>query len=244
MQRLNLEKRYQEAKQALRDALVETVEAGRLTASGALDQAAGSVDGQLYVLHSGAGGLDALVIDPDGEGIEAAALSLQVRQCFLKRRADGSPVDLVAEARALGEVASQIPLSRPLGLLLVHLDPSGALSGLVGPVGGVRLLRSGAVAAAGPLLPLEAPKGVVGPLFGFSGTLAAGETLLLASAGLADDEHRGGFDLDALAGFVVRSAGEAPLRADAMADAASWARGRSSALAARDIALVAISRGA
>jgi len=244
LQLLNLETRYKQAKQALRDALVETTEAAGLTASGALEQSSGSVDGQLYVLHSGPGGLSALLVDPDGEGIEAAALALQVRQCFLKRRADGPLTDLVAEVAALGDVATQIPLSRPLGLLLVHVFPSGAVSGVVGPVGGARLLRSGAVAAVGPLQTVETPKGLVGPISRFAGTLAAGETLLLASAGLADDERRTTLDLEALAGFVVRSMGGQPLRADAMADAASWARGRSSALAAHDITLVAISRSA
>jgi hypothetical protein len=240
---LDLERRYAAAKKALRDVVPEAVVAGNLSGSGVLDQAGGTVDGQLFVLHGTSAGLDALVIDPDGEGIEAAAVALQVRQCFLQRRTVGPVVDLLSEAAALGQVDAQIPLSRPLGLLLVHVDPSGALSGLVGPVGGVRVLRGSEAVEAGTLQEVVSPEGVVGPLRRFTGTLGEGETLLLACAGLGDEKKQR-LDLDALAAFVARSAGDSPLRPEAMADAASWVRGRSSGLAGHDLVVVGISRSA
>lgn len=237
---LELEGRYAAAKAALREALPGVVQAPGLWACGALDQAEGKVDGQLYALHVSDGAIDALVVDPDGEGIEAAAVALMVRQAFVTRRAQGPTRDLSAEAAALGTAASSIPLTRPLGLLLVHLDASGAAQGLIGPVGGVRLLRGGAAAQAGLPVEIEAPPGVVGPLRRFECTLAVGEALVLASAGLGAEDGKPGIDLDALAQFVVRSGLGAPPRAEAMADAASWLRGKSARHGAHDLCVLAL----
>jgi len=103
---------------------------GDLLAFGVLNQTQGMVDGQLFVLSAHVGSIDVLVLDPDGAGIEAATIALQVRRLFLERRETGPVTDLWGELSSLGEAGAHIPLSRPLGVMLVHVEVGGAVSAL------------------------------------------------------------------------------------------------------------------
>jgi hypothetical protein len=245
---LDLEQRYARAKQALRDALPAPIAGGVFHAAGALDQAPGIVDGQLFAFHLKPDGssLSALLVDPDGEGVDAAATALRVQRAFLQRceQRQGPLTDLLGEARILGEVASEIPLARPLGLMLVHVE-AGALSALLGPIGVVQIVSRHAASNASAVAPsgsIEAPPGVVGPMSEHRLELAPGESALLVSHGLDDGMHHT-LDMHALTGFIHRTTNEQAVRApEVVGDVASWARGRFNALARHDLVVVAISR--
>jgi hypothetical protein len=240
---LDIERRYAEAKRAIREALPGVVRAGDLSAFGALDQAAGTVDGQIFVLSAHQGAIDALVIDPDGAGIEAAAIALQARQAFTNRRAEGPATDLLVELASLGDAGSRIPLSRPLGVILVHVESSGAVTALSGPLGGLCVLGGGDPRHLAPLEQAAAPVGVVGPIRRFEAHLGPGHSLVVGSSGIAEGDAPPRLDVAALAGFLARSLGAGPLRQDIVEDAAIWVRGRAPRLARSDVVVLAVTRG-
>jgi hypothetical protein len=242
MRLLEVERRYAEAKRAIRDKMPGAVGAGDLCAFSALDQAEGTVDGQIAVVSAHDGAIDLLVIDPDGAGIEAATLALSARQAFVDRRAGEPATDLLVEVGLLGDAGSRIPLSRPLGVILVHVDAAGAVTALAGPLGGLCVLGGGApvpVASSGEVL---APAGVVGPIRRFEARLEPGQSLLVGSAGLAEGDASAPLDVEALGAFVARSVGAGALRQEIVEDAASWVRGRAPRLARRDVVVLAVAR--
>jgi len=121
---LDLEERYGAAKRALRDAMPrDEVRCGALLANGHVQQAKGPVDGMVWSAADEGESVLAVVIDPDGDGIDAAAVGLHVVRAFNARRKDGARPTLDDELRALGEAALSIPLTRPVG---VALDPAHA----------------------------------------------------------------------------------------------------------------------
>ena len=67
---------------------------------------------------------------------------------------------------------------------------------------------------------------------------------MLASAGLEEPGQQSRLDAAGVADFLSRSAGAQALRAEAIADAAAWARGRSAGLAGRDVQVVVVARTA
>jgi hypothetical protein len=240
---LELAARYDRAREALRQALPPAT-SGALLAAGALNQSEEFVDGILFATHASADRVEWLVLDPDGEGIDAAAVALHVHATFMARRAQGLSVSLEEEVAALGAAALGIPLTRPLGLLLLRVDATGAVTGLSGPVGGLRLVDGAAALplALGP--PQPAPPGVVGPLRRIEGQLAPRGVLVGICDGLEPQDVRRHVDVDAVAGFLTRTAARGPEHTlDAVADAVTWARGRSPALAGKDLLVFAITRG-
>ena len=250
---LELASRYDRAREALRQALPPAAPGGLtaespLAAAGALSQSPEFVDGLLFAMHAAAGALEWLVVDPDGEGIDAAAVALQVHATFMARRAQGVAATLDEEAAALGAAALAIPLTRPCGLLLLRVEASGAVQGLTGPVGGLRLVDR---APSGkwqeqPLLlgpPQPAPPGVVGPLRHLEGQMAPRGILVGICDGVEDHDARRHVDVDAASAFLLRAASGEPAQAlEAVTDAVTWARGRSPALAGKDLLVFAITR--
>lgn len=267
---LEFEQRYAAAKAALQDALpAHRIELGGLAICGALEQARGCVDGLVWDVAHGAGASYILVVDPDGDGIDAAAIGLHVLGSFRRRRAAGVPVDLLPEVTALGAATREIPLTRPIGILLLRVTPEGRIEGVRSSFAGLRLVDppaagrnaaprslqqeplfaeepgpgSGQVTvlsdsdAERPALGL--PVGLVGPLFRVWGELPAGSTLVCAAAGTG--LRPASIDMDVVARYFLRSRGAAGLQIE---DAVTWARGRHSALAERDIILVTVSRQA
>lgn len=240
---LELERRYREAKAAIREALPGGVRAGELSAFGALDQAEGTVDGQVFVLSSHEDAIDALVVDPDGAGIEAAAIALQARKVFLERRGDGAAKDVALEIEALGHAALQIPLSRPLGVMLVHVEASGAVSAVTGPIGGLCVFGSHSPKPLTVSGESAAPAGLLGPLRRFETRLGRGDRLVIASGGIVADDPHARLDVDALTRFIARAAGAGVANEGIVADATSWARGRTPSLARMDIGVLVVVRG-
>jgi hypothetical protein len=239
---LDLERRYAEAKLAIREALPGIVQVGDLSAFGVLNQAQGMVDGQIFVLWSHPECVDLLVLDPDGAGIEAATIALQVRRVFLKRRSHGPVTDLMGELISLGDAGSHIPLSRPLGVMLVHVQVGGAVSALAGPLGGLAVLSGSSSRPLRSMIEPDMPGGLVGPIQRFETQLGPGESLVVGSAGI-DNDAQSRLDMGLLTAFFVRSDRTETMRQDVMDDAANWLRGRVPRLARSDVIVLMITRG-
>lgn len=263
---LDLESRYGAAKEKLRAAFPAdglTTDAFRV--AGAIDQAPGTVDGMAWdgVAASGA---ELLLVDPDGDGIDAAAVALQALRTHRALRAGGARESLLDEARAIGAAISEIPLSRPLGIALVRVSASGDVEALTSPSCGVRVVDASRARALEGAPASEVPAGIVGPLTASRGKLEAGAALVLVAGhearGEADEVTalvrktsalvasaakvgRGprAIDLDAVAEFVRRGHGErGEALESAVSDAATWARGKFPAAAGSDLAVLAIAR--
>lgn len=237
---LDLERRYAAAKRALRDAMPSApVTAGSLTAAGAVEQARGPVDGLIWDAVAGADGLALMVVDPDGDGIDAAAIALHMTRTFRSRQQSGKSGSLNDELAALGAASREIPLTRPISILLLNIDASGQFSALLGDFVSLKILSSGSASAvAAAPLGDDLPDGIVGPLFRCQGVLPVGSTLLCACAGKGVKGIQ--LDGEGLARYLLRSRTAAVT--DRIEDAAIWARGRNAALAENDIAVVAVRR--
>lgn len=242
---LELEGAQRQAREALAGALPPPLELPGCRVTGALRQAEGPVDGMLWDARAGDGWIDVLVVDPDGEGVPAAAAALQVQRAF-RDRAGEDRADLLAEVAALGEAAQRIPLSRPVGLVLLRVDQeSGALRGVSSPLGGLRSVAAG-VARLDERPIEEVPVGVVGPLHELSGTLPAQGVLCAVFAGLTrrDAAQRERW-ADAVADYLLRRRREAGARPQELCqDAATWARGRSVGLTQNDVLVLILERRA
>jgi hypothetical protein len=238
---LDLETRYSAAKKALRDAMpAKDVRCGALLASGHVEQAKGPVDGMLWSAADEGDSLLAVVIDPDGDGIDAAAVGLHVGRAFLARRNEASKPTLDDEMRALGEAAASIPLTRPIGLLLVRVDArTGVYHVLAASFAQVRIL-GGATPETVALEPsdVEASEGVIGPLLRASGTLEAGRSIVGICSSTAQKDAKA--FADGVAKYLART--HEPNKDVPVEDAAIWARGRNAALAENDIALLSVTR--
>jgi hypothetical protein len=233
---LDLQTRYAGAKKALRDALPhEPLEPDGYRIAGALDQAAGPVDGMAwYAVQTGTRAL-VLVIDPDGDGIDAAAVGLHMVKTF-KARAESGVGSLDEEVAALGAATADIPLTRPIGIALASIDlATGDWEARLTAFAQIRALGK---ASPTPAAVKDVPEGIVGPIASCNGSLERGTSLLIFCAGLGEKEAS--LEADALAKYLERAhASASPLPVE---DAATWARGRTPALAENDIAVVAISR--
>lgn len=237
---LDLESRYALAKRALRDTLPKSpVLAGSLTAVGALEQAKGSVDGVIWDAVATASGLAVMVVDPDGDGIDAAAIALHMSRTFRSRHQSGQAGSLREEMAVLGSASRDIPLTRPIGILLLTVAESGDFTALLGDFVSLQILNGGSASAvAAAPIGDELPDGIVGPLFTSQGTLPVGATLLCGCAGKGPKGVQ--LDGESLARYLLRS--RAAVVTDRIEDAAIWARGRNGALAENDIAVVAVRR--
>jgi hypothetical protein len=251
---LDLEVRYTGAKRALRAAFPSgPVAAGELSAYGAIEQAKGCVDGLVFDLSARNGVLEVFVIDPDGDGIDAAAVGLhELRTIRARRQAlpTGEPSPpIVEEILALGAATHGIPLARPIAILLLRVEPSGNFTAVMSDFANLHLL-DGSTSTAVPTQPLTAelptgmpdgvPDGVIGPLHRCGGTIPQGAMLLCACADpTANDVH---IDSDALAKYLLRSRVRVNPSIPSAEDAAIWARGKNSSLGEKDIAVVLIRR--
>lgn len=242
---LDLETRYGAAKAALREAMPPPIveapspvgSSGALRVAGAIDQAEGAVDGMAWHGATEDGGVSLAVIDPDGDGIDAAAVALHSLRAL--RETTGAPID---RARAVGAAAASIPLTRPLGILLVRVLADGTIDGVASPFADLRVLSGGASHALERAPIDRVPEGIVGPLERLSGSLPPG-ALLVGAFGHASGKRGRGLDVDEVAAFVARAHGEGGAGLDvAVQDAVTWARGRATALAGSDVAVVAIAR--
>lgn len=238
---LDLKTRYSAANKALREAMPsDDIRCGQLLAVGAIEQASGPVDGMLWSASDEGNSLLVLVIDPAGDGVDAAAVGLHVLRTFLGRRQKGTEPTLDDEMRALGEAASGIPLTRPIGSLLLRVDSrTGLYRALFGSFAQLRVQR-GATYEAPPLQPsvAEVPQGIVGPLFCASGALEPGKSVVAVCSSTPKKEAKALGD--GLAKYLART--HEPGKAVPVQDAAIWARGKSVGLAENDIAIVAVTR--
>ncbi len=236
---LDLQRSYEAAKLALVDAMPHgDVRCRELVARGAVDQAAGPVDGMVWNAADEGQSLLVVVVDPDGDGVDAAAVGLHVLRAFDARRQGAAGASLDDEMRALGEAASGIPLTRPLGVLLLRVHAgTGAFEALGGTMARLRITGGGA-ASTPPLRPAEirTPEGILGPLSSASGVVAPGQALVALCTG----SKVGGDMAEALAAYLART--HEPGKFIAVQDAAIWARGRSTQANQTDLAVVAVSR--
>lgn len=261
---LDIERRYAHAKEVLRAALprtaIEVPELG-LTIRGALEQARGAVDGLVWDARVEAGATTLLLVDPDGDGIDAAAIALHILRVFRGRGAStnkesdaASATDpehgLLEEFAALGAATHDIPLTRPIGVLLLRVVAGGRFAGLASRIAALHIVPGeGASLARVPLQTQEGavPDGIVGPITTFGGELASGSALLCACAGKGRRDAL--IDGESLARYILRTRARAAPGADsppgsplAVEDAAIWARGKNSALIDNDIAVITIQR--
>jgi hypothetical protein len=237
---LDLEQRNALARAAIREALPPVVEAFGLRAAGALEQSAVHVDGMTVEVVKDASGIWLLLVDPDGEGVDAAAVALHVRAVFRSRRENAAPVDLESEVRVLGAASQDMPLSRPLGLIVAHVGGEGAVQAIVGPVGDLRLLSAKSAARLKGEPGPDAPSGVVGPLTRQRGQLASGDALLVVCGGIAEGDVQ--VDVESVAGFVLRLSPRSAV--EVLGDAVTWARGNTPGRDTRDIVIGAVQRAA
>lgn len=238
---LDLNAKNAAAKTALREVMPEKdIRCGGLLVSGAIEQSRGPVDGMLWSAADEGDSLLVLVIDPDGDGVDAAAVALHVMRTFRGRRQDQAKPTLDDELSAIGQAASGIPLTRPLGALLLRVDSkTGAYDALMGDFGQLRVVAAGSVQAPERQpAAFDAPEGILGPIARSSGVLEPG-TLLVAVCADASRVEAGSF-CDGIARYLARTH-EASSVVPAQ-DAATWGRGKTAALADSDIAVVAVSR--
>lgn len=249
---LDLESRYGAAKKKLREAMPKAITEGSFKVAGAIDQALGAVDGMSWDVMVD-DGLEILLVDPDGDGIDAAAVALLAMRTF--RQVRGTPLE---RASAIGRAAADVPLTRPVGVTIIHVSPDGTLEGVTSPGVGVRVLH-GTTPRTAPIS--DVPEGVVGPFIALSGELGSGASLVIVAgheARSASDEVTAfvsaaanvvvqraprGIDLDAVAEFVERAHAERGEELQMVAsDAATWARGRFPSAAGSDLAVLALTR--
>ena len=237
---LDVQAKYATAKTALREAMPrKDVRSGALVASGAVEQARATIDGMTWSALDEGHAVLLLVVDPDGDGIDAAAVGLHVVRRFHRAR-EGGPAPLGDELRALADAAKEIPLTRPLEALLVRVDAkTGEFEAQGGRMAQLRLVGAAGVVTP-PLVPLEGdvPEGILGPLYRASGTLPVHSTLLATFTNASAVDARG--FADGVAKFFARIV--EPGRPVPAQDAAIWARGKNAALADSDIAVVGIAR--
>jgi hypothetical protein len=234
------------AKTALREAMPDAeVRCGGIVACGAVDQAKGSLDGMIWAAADEGDSLLVLVVDPDGDGVDAAAVALYVARTFRARRAGAARPSLEEEIGALGEGASGIPLTHPLRALLLRVEArTGAYEALSGGVVPLRVAGPGGVEVPKELweTPVETPAGILPPLHRASGILEPGRAIVAVCVDPAKVDAPS--VCDAVARFLVREGGEGRdgqgRSALPVQDAATWARGKTGAES--DIAIVAVSR--
>ena len=236
---LDLESKYASAKDSIRAALPKALEAGELRVAGAIAQSVGSVDGMLWDLEPKGSGVEVLVVDPEGDGVEAAASALHLRAMYRQRREQNTEADVYEELGAIGDAARRIPGKRATGVVLVRVDANGGISGLRCGMGALRILSSDGTSPVDERPGKEAPPGVVGPVFEVSGTIPPGALLLVVTDGLGGATKR--VDPDAVAAFVARSESRADL-GRLLDDATTWARGTSSEIKQDDIIVLGIER--
>ncbi len=242
---LELEGRHAGAKRALRTELpMSPISTGEISVYGALEQAKETVDGMVWDAAALDETLAVLIADPDGEGIDAAAIGLHMLRSFRARSKAGGVFELTIdeEVAALGAATHGIPLTRPIGILLLRIKSDGSFYAVMGDFAALHILEAGntvkshhsvvAIAKEG-----KPPDGIIGPLFCCQGTLPPGATLLCLAAGKGVKDVR--IDSDALSRYLLRSRRGTNINVD---DAAIWARGKSPALSENDIAVVAIRR--
>lgn len=245
---LDIESRHQGTKNTLRGALpAGPIEHGPLIVNGVLEQARGHVDGMVWDVRTASDpeSLSLLIVDPDGEGIDAAAVGLHALRSFRSEEAARpQPSDEIA---ALGTVIANIPLARPIAILLLRVFPNGDFVGLSSDFADLRLLDGNDDAAKLEPIILEpqggaATEGIVGPLRSFRGTLPAGGTLIVACAGKNEKETLslgGQWHRRILQSFEQRR-GEGG--AQALDDLARFLRQKQPVLAQNDIVVVAVRR--
>jgi len=210
---LDIEARHQGTKETLRGALPNApIEHGPLVVRGLLDQARGNVDGMVWDLRTdpdpepdpeteanpeaASDGKETntaaslLIVDPDGDGIDAAAVGLHALRGF--RAPESTPPSPAEEIAALGKVIAGIPLARPIAVLLLRLYKNGDFIGLSSDFAALRILdgKADAMKVASVILEPAAsaeqdpvPPGIVGPLYSCRGTLQKGATLIVTCAG-------------------------------------------------------------
>lgn len=230
---LDLEARYAAAKKALREAFGKPHLEGPLHVAAAIDQAPGAVDGMCWDVEVHEGSVTLAVIDPDGDGIDAAAVALHALKAL--RASHDTPLE---EARRVGASILDIPLTRPLGILLLRVDADGTIDGVASPFAALRL-QEGTATREIERSALDDQEGLVGPLFRLSGRLPAGARLIGAFGHVGNRRGRP-LDIEEVAAFLGR-ARETSLDHE-IEDAVTWARGRATALADHDLAIVAIER--
>ncbi len=237
---LELNRRYAHAKLALREVLPRSeLSLGELVVAGAVNQAPGPVDGVVYKFAECGGKLWLAVIDPDGEGIQTAVVGLHLARIFDARRAVGLDVPPQEELAALGAATRDVPLTRPLGVVLVVIEPTThAYEAWWTEFASPYLVSDHGVQPCESLPVASCPEGLVGPLVRHRGELQPGETLLISAAGLGARQLR--LDGGAVARYVQRNRRrEAPLP---LQDAALWARGKHRSFTDNDLVVVGVHR--
>jgi hypothetical protein len=234
---IELEERYSAARLSLSAALPHSKTRGAITVAGALDQSTRAVDGVVFDVARVEDGLEVLLADPPGTGLDAAAVSLHVRAMYEHRRDEDRSVSLEEEVQGLADAARKIPgaRERKLAMGVVRISESGDVRGLACGAGFFCIVNevAGRVRPIDEDLCLRTFEGVAGPFRQVAATLRSGETLVIASGGTTD------LDAHAVARRLVESTGPRSAAARSR-ELAEWARARHPKMAHRDIAIILV----
>ncbi len=228
---LDLEAREMAARDALRGALPATLETETVRVTGALSQATRVIDGVVWDRWASGDATTVAIYDPQGTGIDAAAVALHVLAMSRAQRASAGPRLLEEELAVAGAFAEEVPLTRALGTILVRVG-SGALDALVGPLGEVRLFRDGNVIELSAQASPDAPSQIVGPLRRLRGEIRSGDVVAVFSDGLLG---KGRLDVALASRDVLERQRRGKLEAS---DVTVEARRKATALVGSDIAVV------
>ena len=245
---LDVGRRYAVAKQALHDAMQQepvtlSTEAGQLSVHGLIEQAHESVDGMVWDAAERSGVIDLLIADPDGDGIDAAAIGLHILRTFRSRQQAGVPVKLDDDVRALGAATRDIPLTRPIGILRLRILASGEVEALLGSSVSLQIVGgSGEDTLTTCDWSGDIPDGLIGPLVRTQGVLPRGATLVCIATG------RGNLPTPVIEEAALRKvlARSLPNSKDGTLGEvlALWLRSKYPLLADSDIVVVTLSRSA
>ena len=243
---LDVGRRYAAAKRALHDAmeteLVDVAsEQGALLTQGAIDQAKESVDGMVWDALPRDGKLEVLIADPDGDGIDAAAIGLHILRTF---RIHGGQSSLEDELIRLGAATNDIPLTRPIGLLLLRVQPDGSFAAIREQSISLWIWnprdKSPLTPLPGEQLGTPIPDGIIGPLWHCQGILPVSATLLCLGSGKGVQSH---LELEPAA--LAKQLQHHPLRLrdeGALDGLIHFLRSKNPRLVDNDISVVAIAR--
>lgn len=221
------------AKEAIAAALPEALTSGALRVAGALDQTQTGVDGLIWDYRVTDDFTEVVLIDPVGNDAVTAAVALHAIQTYRKLAKEMSVAEVLA---ALADAAHGVPLTHPIGALVVRIAPSGDVDGAGAKMGGFGVVKGSAL-TWGPEDESLAHAGLQGPLCRLTGTLDEGAALVLVCDGIEERATR--LDPAEVVDFVGRDLQDV---GKAVSGAIAWVRGKWPATKSHDLAIVAISR--
>jgi hypothetical protein len=231
---LDLETRELAAREAIKGALPADLDDGPVRVVGAVSPTTRVIDGVVWDRWAEGEAATVALYDPQGVGIDAAAVSLHVLAMSRAERAVGKRT-LAETLAAAGRAANEVPLARALGAMLLRAG-DGRAEGIFGPMGDARIVRGGEVLRFDVEPIPDVPAHIVGPLRKVSSAILPGDVIAVVSDGLIG---AGKLDVDTVVADIEsrrKGTGRTPRPNDLFVST----RHRAPSLLANDIAIVLI----